>query len=236
MLSSKPVVSVIVPVYNGAAFVADAIECVRAQDCPAVEIIVVDDGSTDGTREVVAGFGGLVRYSHQQNQGPASARNHGLRLARGSLVAFLDVDDLWPSGSLALLHDYMRRDSTAEIVLGRIQYVRRASEFAAYEAFRDPCLSLSVDAALFRREVFDKVGLFDAIRRSSEDIDWFLRAREAGVVLKVVDEIVLLYRRHGQNLTLDRDRSHRDFAFALKRSLDRRRRSGLAAPLGKLTG
>ncbi len=229
-------VSVIVPTYNAAPFISDAIECVLTQDYPADEIIVVDDGSTDMTAQVVAGFGGAVRYVHQENQGPAGARNVGLRLARGRLITFLDADDLWAPSTLRVLRDRMVCDPGAEIVLGLIQYMRRATKGSLFEPFGEPCFSLSLDAALFRREVFDKVGFFDTSRRSSEDIDWFLRARESGAALQVINDVVLFYRRHNDNLTRDRESSHRDLAHALKRSLDRRRGGGMSVSRGNLAG
>jgi glycosyltransferase involved in cell wall biosynthesis len=92
-------VSVIIPVYNGERYLAAAIQSVLEQTLPPDEIIVVDDGSTDGTAAIVTGLAGAsplpIHYIHQQNQGPSAARNRGLRAARSGLVAFLDADDIW---------------------------------------------------------------------------------------------------------------------------------------------
>src|SRR6185503_2024667 len=88
-------VSAVIPAYQAAAFLADAVESVLAQTEPVGEIVVVDDGSTDGTAAVAASFGDRVRYVRQENQGVAAARNRGVAEARGRLVAFLDADDTW---------------------------------------------------------------------------------------------------------------------------------------------
>jgi len=234
-----PFVSVIVPAYNAANFIGEALACVEEQDYPRLEVIVVDDGSTDRTRAIVADRHNAVRYVHQENQGVASARNHGLRLARGSFVSFLDADDLWAPGALGLLGQHLQDNPRTGIVLGRVQYTRLRIDTAGNylaETFGDPCFSFNLGAGLFRRDVFDRIGVFDPTLRSSEDVDWFMRAREAGVSIDVLDTVVLLYRRHGSNLTRDRHASHRDLAFALKQSLDRRRRSHTAGSLPSLAG
>ncbi|MGD0965552.1 MAG: glycosyltransferase family A protein [Candidatus Acidiferrales bacterium] len=237
MNKDVPLLSVIVPAYNAADFITDAIGCIKEQDYPNIEIIVVDDGSTDRTREVVARNGG-IQYVHQENQGAAGARNHGLRLARGSFISFLDADDVWTPSALQLLTQHLHHNPRTSVALGRVQYTHLITDNTGkrrMEAFGDPCISLSLDAGVFRRQIFKRVGVFDASLPSSEDIDWFMRAREAGALIDVLDAAVLFYRRHGRNLTQDRDASHRDLAYALKQSLDRRRRSCAADSLPSLT-
>ena len=108
-MSAAEFVSVVIPVYNAARFLADAIRSVQAQRHPRIEIIVVDDGSTDGSGEVARSFAG-VRCLRQANGGIAAARNAGVHEARGNLLAFLDADDLWTPGKLALQLDVLRAD------------------------------------------------------------------------------------------------------------------------------
>ena len=100
-MTTNVLLSVIMPVYNGAEFLAEAVASIVAQAYQPLEIIVVDDGSTDETATIVQSLGGEIRYLYQFNQGPAAARNAGLALAQGDLIAFLDVDDLWPADKLA---------------------------------------------------------------------------------------------------------------------------------------
>lgn len=229
--------SIIVPAYNARPFLADALECIPQQGYKPVEVIVVDDGSTDGTGDVATTFGGEVTCVRQDNQGAAAARNHGLRLARGEMIAFIDADDLWPQGTLKELATYLRNHPKTELVVGRVQYMRSAARVNGkhqFEPYADPCLALNLGAALFRREVFDRVGQFNEGLRSSEDIDWFMRAREHGTTMFFLDRVTLFYRRHDSNMTLGREATHTALVRALKRSLDRRRRIGNLASLQKL--
>ena len=119
-----PLVSVVIPVFNGEKFLRDAVESVLAQKYSPIEVIIVDDGSTDGTASVANSFPETVRYLHQINNGPAAARNRGIEQAQGSLIAFADADDLWPAAKLALQLPDLIGDPTIEIVIGRIQQVR----------------------------------------------------------------------------------------------------------------
>jgi len=107
---SLPLISVIMPVYNGERFLAGALHNVFAQNYHPLEVIVVDDGSTDGSAGIIAAFGEQIRYFHQPNAGPAVARNTGLALARGEVIAFLDVDDLWPPGKLHFQMQYLQQN------------------------------------------------------------------------------------------------------------------------------
>jgi len=230
-------ISVIVPAYNAGPFLQEALQCILQQDYQPLEIIVIDDGSTDGACNVEATFSDAVTCVRQHNQGAGAARNRGLRLARGSFIAFLDVDDLWPSGTLARLAHYLSQNPRTEIAMGRVQYMRRAAPMSGswtFENFSDPCLGLNLGAGLYRKEVFENIGPFDESLRISDDIDWFMRARERGVVLSFIDPVTLLYRRHDSNMTLARGATHAELARALKLSLDRRRRNGKAESLKNL--
>jgi len=171
-----------------------------------------------------------VRYLHQTNQGPAAARNRGIERAQGSLIAFADADDLWPEDKLALQLPYLMRDPAAEIVMGRIQQVL-LSETGA-EDFGEPAFSVNFGSAIIRKSVFERVGLFDETMRYSEDVDWFMRAREGGAAIVTIDAVTLLYRQHDQNMTRGKSTSELNVLKALKRSLDRRREStGFASAL-----
>lgn len=228
-------VSVVIPVFNGERFLREAVQSVLDQHYSPLEIIIVDDGSTDGTATVAKALAGPVRYLRQVNQGPAAARNRGIEHAQGSLIAFADADDLWPADKLELQLPYLLRDATIDIVLGRIQQVRlsetdngqtRAEEFA------DPAFSVNLGSAIIRKSVFERVGLFDETMRYSEDVDWFMRARESSAAIVTLDAVTLLYRQHEQNMTRGKSTSELNVLKALKRSLDRRReQTGVAAAL-----
>ena len=238
MKVETPLLSVIVPVYNGADFVADALASICRQPYAPLEIIVVDDGSSDAGALVITQFRQhhwpQLKYVCQPNAGPAAARNRGLGIASGEIIAFLDADDLWPDatiqGSVELL-----LNQGLQLVVGCTQQVRAryAGEPAEeLQAFGEVWMAFSLCAAVFRREVFDIVGRFDEQLRYGEDVDWFLRAREAGIDIGIRNEVTRLYRKHDSNMTLDTEQSNHYFLAALRKSLQRRRgRDGLARDL-----
>lgn len=233
-----PLVSIVIPVFNGERFLREAVQSVLDQKYSPVEIIIVDDGSTDGTATVARSLGETVRYLHQTNQGPAAARNRGIEHAQGSLIAFADADDLWPSKKLELQLPYLINDPAIEIVMGRIQQVRLSKTVNGQtqaEEFDEPAFSVNLGSAVIRKSVFERVGLFDETMRYSEDVDWFMRAREAGAAIVTIDAVTLLYRQHEENMTRGKSTSELNVLKALKRSLDRRReRSGVASALPSL--
>lgn len=232
MTSTHPRVSVIMPVYNGAKFVAEAIASLRQQDYPALEIIVVDDGSTDDTAQVVATQGNDIRYVYQLNQGPSAAKNKGLSLAQGEIIGFLDCDDLWPPDKLQLQLPRLTHDSNLDIVSGRIQYIQLPGAKDMNFQFEGPDNTIThicFGAALFRQSAFATVGGFDESLRYNEDHDWFLRAREHNLKISILEQITLRVRRHGQNMTHNQDTISISLLKVLKKSLDRRRDEGNGA-------
>jgi glycosyltransferase involved in cell wall biosynthesis len=178
-------VSVVIPTYNCAARLPDAVGSVRAQEWPELEIIVVDDGSTDDTAVVLKKLAGSdIRCIRQANAGPAAARNTGIAAARGQWIAFLDADDLWLPDKLAVqLGEICRYPEAGFSYAGaRVQYVS-GREFditcspLSGPLFLDLLLgsSLATPTVVVRRECFKKVGLFDAALRTGEDWDMWLR-------------------------------------------------------------
>lgn len=219
-------VSTIVPVYNAARYLADALESILGQGYEPLEVIVVDDGSSDGSDQIAARFRDQIQLVHQAHQGPAAARNRGLEMARGEILTFLDADDLWPEGNLDRLTGYLSDHPEAEIVMGRVQHLRLTEQPAGpprFVEFREPVVGVSLGSAAFRRGAFERIGLLDETMRHSEDVDWFLRAREAGLSIAVLEQVALYYRLHGHNMTQNQKARDFFFAQALKKSLDRRR-------------
>ena len=223
-------VSVVIPAFDGERFLADAVASVRAQECPIHEIVVVDDGSTDGTAELVEELG--ARVVRQQNEGPAAARNRGIEASDGDVIAFLDCDDVWTDRSLARRLAALERDPELQVVLGRhrVEYLPGAL-LIEYPADEDGSLtSVKFSSGVFRREAFEQVGPLDTSFRQAEDVDWFLRALEQGLPMLIVDHVSLVYRRHRANVTCDRGLNAVYFARALRHSLQRRRQEGGGAP------
>lgn len=221
-------VSVIIPTYNRAKLLPEAIACVRQQNYPDLEIIVVDDGSTDNTLDVVRALGGDIHFVRlERNYGVATARNAGVSLSSGDAIAFLDSDDLWPPDKLRIQAQRMHTD--VDIVFGKTQLFCRDQSHGAFTPRDLPFSSILLGSALIRRALFDtdKVGPFDEALRQHEDLDWFMRAREQPINIVLHDEVALHYRLHSNSLTRDDQlRFTADktmFLTVFKRSLERRR-------------
>jgi glycosyltransferase involved in cell wall biosynthesis len=227
-MSSTTLVSVVIPVYNSESFIAEAIESVFAQAHDEIEIVVVDDGSTDNTAAVVLGFAG-----------PAAARNTGIALARGDVIGFLDADDLYDPHKLALQLPRLEASlDAADIVLGFKQYHMLDSGEGKARSFRrhlEPMMSLQLGCGLFRSGVFSKVGAFNEQMRISDDWDWFMRAREMRVQLLIHRDVVLHQRIHEANITRQQELGQRETLRLVKDSLDRRRRGGVDGSLPSLS-
>ena len=226
-------VSVIIPVYNGEEYLAEAIDSVLAQTHHPFEIIVVDDGSTDGTATVASRFKEHIRYIYQSNSGPAAARNRGLRIARGEVFGFLDADDLWVENKLDLQLARMDGDPSVQVVIGSILAVKQLGLEDGKPRFKklsDPIVNLMVGSALFTSPIFDTVGLFDETLQFCEDWDWFMRARELDVPMMIHQDVTLLHRRHKENMTNQVGRISPFMLRMLKKSLDRRRQQSPLPP------
>lgn len=223
---ARPLVSVIIPVLDGERFIKDAVENVFAQDYAPLELIIVDDGSTDRTAEIIAGLPCDIRYFRQDNAGPAAARNRGLREASGEFIAFLDVDDLWPPNNLTRLVDEMLLHPELEVVHGYGQEMVPHHGSSHYEYLGNPKEDedYHVCSAVYRASVFAKIGPFDPTLLFGEDNDWFARAGESNVKIGRVEEVTLLIRRgHGQNMTAGKGLVELGTLKIFKRKLDRER-------------
>ncbi|WP_416909225.1 MAG: glycosyltransferase [Polymorphobacter sp.] len=200
--AAAPLVSVIIPVFNGAAFLKDAVASLLAQHHPELEIIVVDDGSTDDIDAAIDALPVQVRVLRQANAGPAAARNLGLRAASADLIGFLDVDDLWPEGKLGAALDWLRGNPDCDVVTGQAQLLERL-ENGSYHFVGNPADNFPdyIGAALYRRRAFEHAGTFDPLLRFGEDLDWFANARRTGLRIDRLDMVTLHVRRHARNST-----------------------------------
>lgn len=207
-------ISCIVPVYNGARFLAEALDSILAQTLPPTQIVVVDDGSADATPEIANAYTRHVTYVRQPNAGPASARNRGIGLANGNFIAFLDADDLWQPQKLERQMQAFDTNPAAGICITYLQNFWVEELAAERERMRDhdfakPMPGYVCQCLLARRSVFDTVGRFDEAKRIGEDTDWFLRADRAGIGKEILREALVSRRVHDQNITYEVYRSEK---------------------------
>jgi glycosyltransferase involved in cell wall biosynthesis len=226
-MSTQPTVSVVIPTYNGERFLAQALDSVFAQHYRPLDVIVVDDGSTDGSLRIAESYEN-VRCFAQEHQNVSAARNRGVAEARGSLVAFLDQDDLWLPEKLAVQSRYLGQRPEIGIVFSRLRNFLEPGETrppTVLSAHHQPgeWTKLMLGAALVRREVFDLVGVFTSGRGLASDFEWFARARRVGVQLSVLPEVLLLRRLHSRNASNDSGRQQRALLRAVRSLLDAER-------------
>lgn len=218
--------SVIIPVRNGASYIAEAIGSALPQLSHADEVVVVDNGSTDDTIAVVEALGdSRIRLISEAVPGPAAARNAGLRVATGELVSFLDHDDLWPEGRNAGLLATLAANPDADDAYGRLRvFVEPGCDdqgFAALDGALAPTIVLHVH--LFRRALLDRTGAMDETLPLGSDTDYLARLRQAGMRSAVYDGDASLYRRHDRNITIDPAAKRAALFGVLSRNLKRRR-------------
>ena len=218
-----PRVSVIMPAYNTAQYIGDAIDSVLNQDYPNKELIIIDDGSTDGTVDIIRRYEPAVTLLTQKNQGSAVARNAGLDAARGDYVAFLDSDDIWLPGKLTAQVTYMEQHPQIGMSYSRWRVWKPGpdGQFCAPESLNhsidDPAASTGIveegsgwlyNRLLFtsllhtitviaRRDLIDKVGTFDTVLKRGQDYDYWLRASRVTEIHQL-DQTLALYRLHGE--------------------------------------
>jgi glycosyltransferase involved in cell wall biosynthesis len=221
------VISVIIPVFNGAAYIGQAIESVLGQTLPPDEVLVIDDGSSDATAEVVRRYQPRVSYRWQLNQGPGKARNLGIRESKGDLLAFLDSDDLWLPEKLRLQRAALDEDPGLDLVFTHQSRFHESEPVAVEEQTVQP--SPLISCMLARRTAFERVGPLRTDLKA-EFVEWYLRAREAGLKMRVLDDLLAKRRIHSGNFTrLNKDVS-REYVHLLKASLDRRRAKAHGKP------
>lgn len=225
------------PAYNARPFIEESIRSVVNQDYPNLELIIVDDGSSDGTPELAKQFGSQVTVIRQKNAGPAAARNRGIEAASGELIAFLDADDVWLPGKVSLQVQYLRDHPEVGVVFGR--FLRWESQPDG--SFSAPPSPINLDTplalvpeqsgwvytallfdnvihiitAMIRRSVIETVGGLDATLPTGEDYDFWLRVSRQFRAAKF-DRTLAYYRMHGASITKVPRKENNEYRVLLK--------------------
>ena len=221
-MNEVPLVSVVMPAYNSRAYIEASIQSVLDQDYEAIELIIVDDGSSDGTPDLARSFGAQVKVIEQKNSGPAAARNTGVSAARGELLAFVDADDIWLPGKVRAQVRYLTEHPDTGIVFGRwirwnansdgsfppppivvednsgLPVIPELSGWIYPELLLDSVVWIV--SSMLRRSIWDALGGLDTSLRVGEDYDFFLRASRTNKIDKL-NQTVAYYRIHTQSTT-----------------------------------
>jgi glycosyltransferase involved in cell wall biosynthesis len=223
-----PLVSVVIPNYNYGRYLAQALDSVLAQSYPHLEIIVVDDGSTDESEAVLREYNGQIRIIRQRNQGVSAARNRGIQDSRGDLLAFLDADDCWHPRKLERQLPLLLNPAVGMVCSG-FEYVdtggrrlgtnaarRRGRVLRDLALLRSPAVLAVGSSALIPRKCFDRVGLFDTMLSTSAD--WDLSRRIAcHYEIEVIQEPLVSYRIHHSSMHRNIDLLAHDMLYAFSR-------------------
>ncbi len=198
-------ISVIIPVFNGGNFIAEAIDSVLNQTTPVDEIIVIDDGSTDNTAQLLRSYSNKIKYLFQNNLGVSAARNTGIRCAKGKYIAFLDHDDIYLPNKIADALSIFTANPQADIVLGKWEYLFSNPIFEEIHRKKigttKSTSGVLVGSYVFKKTVFEKIGYFDEELKFAEDVDLMMRINNSNLQVFHSDQLHLKYRSHDSNST-----------------------------------
>ena len=225
--SERPLVSVMIGVYNGAAYLGEAIDSVLSQSHEPLELIVVDDGSDDGSGAIAESYGAQVRCIRQGRGGMAASRNRAVQEASGDFFAFLDADDRFPPDKIERQLAVFEQHPELDVVYGHVtEFLSPDLDAKARALLRAPSHDLpwpTPNLMLVRREAFSQVGLFSTDLKVGIGVDWYARANEIGLRSAVPPILALERRLHAQNNGIRQRQFKPQYLHVLKAALDRRR-------------
>ena len=220
-----PLISVIIPVFNGADYLRQAIESVLAQVYQPIEVVVVNDGSADDSDAIILSYGDKIRYFQQINKGVASARNLGIQMSEGMYVSFLDQDDWYPLDRFSVLLSQAQLHKTM-ITMGSSQFVFENEQSRLRWPHIIPNEQKFIKlfgAGLFRKDVFDMNGLLETSLGSGDDLEWFYRLKQSNIEIRAIPDLVLFYRQHTANTSAEGQKANKLLIDSLKYILAQKR-------------
>lgn len=223
----QPSVSVIIPIYNSGRYLREAIDSVLAQKHAQLELLVVDDGSSDDGPEIASSYGPAARLIAIPHRGHPGARNAGVAASSGDFLAFLDADDLWMPNKLALQLATFASDPSLDAVFGHMQNFISA-ELTQEERAKIKCNSTALPgllqgSMLIRRDAFARVGAFAEERKMGDFLDWYGRATLSNLNMHMLPDTLVLRRIHLSNFQRTHKHLRKENLFVLKKLLDSRR-------------
>jgi glycosyltransferase involved in cell wall biosynthesis len=228
---TEPLISCVVPVYNGSRYLAETLDSIIAQTYKLIEVIVVDDGSTDLSAEIARQHSTGIRVYAQANAGPAAARNNGISHANGEFIALLDADDLWHSEKLERQMNRFRERPELGFCVTHVEHFWIPELEAEKKSFEgshmtEPLPGYNGSTLLARSNAFTKVGKFCESMAHTSETDWFLRAGEAGVPGELLTDILVRRRMHYTNRSRVRSsNSTEEYLRFIKARLDQKRKA-----------
>lgn len=226
----KPLVSIIIPTFNYAGYIRETVESALAQTYEQIEVIVIDDGSTDNTREVISDLieSNRLKYFYQDNRGLSSARNTGIRISEGKYISFLDSDDLISPKKVEVQLASLEDDCNYGVAFSDFRYFAYSDKSSLIphriRFSGDPTLRMilcgelmPIHSALFRRDILEKTDWFDESLESCEDYDFWIRLKVRNINFIYIDEVMALYRLHGNQMSGHRIRHYQSFLKVLNR-------------------
>ncbi len=223
------IVSVILPVYNGERYLTEALQSVAAQTFTAYELLVIDDGSTDGSSELVQQAlqtNPRIRYLHQENSGVSSARNRGILASSGQLIAFLDQDDRWRDDTLACQVAYHQQHPNVGYTLAQqicfLEPGCSPPKWFQLQTLDQPQVGYLPGTLMVKRAIFNQIGLFNPEIPISSDADWFARATDAQIPTHTLPQVLLERRIHNENQSQQSKQIHKELFHLLHASVKRK--------------
>lgn len=222
MINNSPLISIMMPTYNNGKYIAQAIESIYAQNYSNIEIIVVDDGSTDNTKEILKQYKD-IKYFYMEHKGISAARNTALENSKGEYIAFLDSDDYWLPNKLSVQMQYFREHPDSQIVFTRYENIFEKEELkqnkrAMHEKAIEDSFQQYLPSTVLKKELFDKYGNFDEKFSGIEDAEFIYRISMKGINVKhYINEVFYIRRIHGNNITLQQNRTVKSIITAILR-------------------
>ncbi|MFA5321744.1 MAG: glycosyltransferase family A protein [Smithella sp.] len=227
---NNKLISVIIPVFNAEQYVAEAINSVLSQTYKNIELICVNDKSTDSSLSILESFGNKIIFiNNEDNCGTAESRNKGVRLARGEFLAFIDNDDIWESHKLEVQMNQFNNNPDLDVSISYMQCFISPELSEEVKNLRycppDPIPGYIPSTILVKRASVEKAGYFESQWKNGESVAWLFKAKEAGLNFGIVDDVLVQRRIHETNKgVLDSSTSKSEYFRIIKESLDRRRK------------